>query len=102
MSLSCHHAVHPHHTCGDQGLEAVRQANLGKDTLRVGARARRRLANTDRGSRQSRRWTTGRHQANIVMLAGGAQPVLDHPRILHQFGEIEDTTMGAETSRDAT
>ena len=53
-------------------------------------------------ARQPGRRATGRHQTYIVMLACGAQPMLDHPRILHELGEIEDTTVRTEASRNAT
>jgi hypothetical protein len=36
------------------------------------------------------------------MLSGGAQLVGDHPWVLHEFGQIENTTVRPEARRDAT
>src|SRR5215510_12746741 len=100
--LARKHAVDPHHTPGDQGLQAVRQTDLGENAMCVRAGPGSRLANMHGCSRQSGRRATGRHQADVVMLAGGAQFVLDHPRIVHKFREIEDTTVRPEARRSAT
>ena len=100
--LSCQHAVDPHHTPGDQRLKAIRQADLGENAVRVRAGPGSRVANTHGRARQPGRRATGGDQTDVVMLARGAQFVLHHPRILHEFGEIEDTAVCAKASRGAT
>src|SRR5262249_22136549 len=57
-----------------------------------------RSADVYRRARQPGGRATGRHQADVVMLMGDAQPVLDHPRIVHEFGKIEDTAVRAKAS----
>src|SRR5262249_38902246 len=101
-ALSRKHTIDPYHTPGDQRLKAVRQTDLSENAVRVGTGSGGRFANVHGRSRQPGRRTTGCHQADVVVLAGGAQFVLDHPRVLHKLGEIEDTAVRAEASRDAT
>ena len=51
--LSCKHAVDPHHTPGDQGLKAVRQANFVENAMRVRAGPGSRLLPICTGVRDS-------------------------------------------------
>src|SRR5262245_51350703 len=94
--LPCQYAVDPHHAPGDQGLQAGRQTDLSENAVRGRARSRRRFADVHGRTRQPGCRATGCYQADVVMLAGGAQLMLDHPRILHKLGEIEDTAVRTE------
>ena len=100
--LACGYAIDSHHTRGNQVVEALGKADIGENAIGVRTGFGSRPPDVHGGSRQPGRRAAGRHEPNIVMLSGGTQLVFDHPWVLHEFGKIEDTTVRAEASRDAT
>ena len=93
--------VDAHHASGDQGLKVIRQTDLSKNAVRVGAGPGSRFANVA-GVRDSLGAGPQVVTRPMSSCSRGAQLVLDHPRILHELGEIEDTTVRTEASRNAT
>ena len=90
-------AVGDDDACFDEAVEIVAEASFFEDLAGVGTGAGGGVARPDGGAGEAWGRTAGGDKTEVLVFAGEAEAVGLHPWVVHEFADIGDDALSADT-----